>query len=58
MDHSSLDGWPTQRSVRCVGYFGFLNDYSEPLKPTSGLNGPPAATKIVPSLLSRILVNL
>ena len=30
-------------AVRCVGYFGFrLDHFTNPLKPTPGLNGPPA----------------
>src|SRR6478672_6077067 len=36
-----MDGWLTQRGVRCVGYFGFRVDHSNPLKPTPGLNGSP-----------------
>jgi hypothetical protein len=48
------DGWPTQCGVRCAGYFGFRLDHSNPLKPTAGLNGPPALREL---LNSRVLTD-
>lgn len=51
------DRWPTQRAVRCVGYFGCRHDQSNPPTPTPGfldtLN--PCSLQRRPSLAVQVL---